>query len=213
MHPAQADGHVNHRVIVIGDMEPQPVQVLPSPGADLDALRQFQYHPSCVLPPGTAQLQDCEGCKCNGPCLCQTQLPCPCAAECLKGLKVIREEGRAANVILLLECGSACGCSQCCQARPTQGGVTSPLGLVWSEQKGWCVKTLQDINQGSFVCEYAGEYVSGAEAAQRLADYDQQKRGHALLTVRLLLPSYTRSIRCSIDATDMGNVARYINHR
>eukprot|EP00879_Flechtneria_rotunda_P016889 GHRR01017679.1.p1 GENE.GHRR01017679.1~~GHRR01017679.1.p1 ORF type:complete len:133 (+),score=30.60 GHRR01017679.1:1760-2158(+) len=61
--------------------------------------------------------------------------------------------------------------------------VKHTLLLLFTQ--GWCVKTLQDINQGSFVCEYAGEYVSGAEAAQRLADYDQQKRGHALL-VRVL---------------------------
>lgn len=47
--------------------------------------------------------------------------------------------------------------------------------------QGWCVRTNAAIPQGRFVCEYAGEYVSGSEAEQRLAEYDKQERGHALL--------------------------------
>jgi hypothetical protein len=51
--------------------------------------------------------------------------------------------------------------------------------------QGWCVKALQAIPQGSFVAEYAGEYVTGSEAERRLAQYDTEERGHALLVSRL----------------------------
>lgn len=47
--------------------------------------------------------------------------------------------------------------------------------------QGWCVRTLDSISQGQFVCEYAGQYVSGDEADRRLSEYDQEERGHALL--------------------------------
>lgn len=44
----------------------------------------------------------------------------------------------------------------------------------------------QAIPQGSFVCQYVGEYVTAAEARRRLAAYDQDTdKGHALLVGRL----------------------------
>jgi hypothetical protein len=46
---------------------------------------------------------------------------------------------------------------------------------------------LQPIPQGTFVCEYAGEYVTYKVAQQRLAQYDQQtgSPGHALLVSKV----------------------------
>eukprot|EP00775_Hariotina_reticulata_P006932 gene6932-7150_t len=72
---------------------------------------------------------------------------------------------------------------QACAARPTQMGVRVKLGLTWADAKGWCVMAMQPISQGTFVCEYAGEYLTYKAAQQRLAQYDQQtdSPGHALL--------------------------------
>jgi hypothetical protein len=52
--------------------------------------------------------------------------------------------------------------------------------------QGWCVFAAQAIPQGSFVCQYVGEYVTAAEARKRLEVYDQDlDKGHALLVRRL----------------------------
>ncbi|PNH02938.1 Histone-lysine N-methyltransferase SUVR3 [Tetrabaena socialis] len=45
----------------------------------------------------------------------------------------------------------------------------------------------------------------------RLRMYDQQGQGHALLVLREVLPSGL-VLRTNIDATRLGNVARFFNH-
>lgn len=48
---------------------------------------------------------------------------------------------------------------------------------------------MQPIAAGTFVCEYAGEMLTAAVAADRLLEYDQRPNdaGHALLVRRLLV--------------------------
>ena len=47
--------------------------------------------------------------------------------------------------------------------------------------QGWEARACEAIVEGSFVCTYAGELVGTAEAERRLAAYDAQHVGHALL--------------------------------
>lgn len=78
------------------------------------------------------------------------------------------------------------------------------LPLLLSLLQGWCVKTSEAIPQGRFVCEYAGEYVSGTEAEQRLAEYDKQDRGHALLVSQLTLPVTIQSLPATCGVVYFG---------
>ncbi|KAL3149147.1 Histone-lysine N-methyltransferase suvr3 [Trebouxia sp. C0010 RCD-2024] len=73
----------------------------------------------------------------------------------------------------------------------------------------------QHIDQGEFVAQYAGELLRNVEADKRLAQYDTNNTdvGHALLVVREVLPSGTACLRFNIDATRIGNIARFFNHR
>lgn len=61
-------------------------------------------------------------------------------------------------------------------------------------RKGWTAISAQHIPAGAFVCQYAGELITTADARQRLASYDLRgaaaTTGHALL-VRQLLESCT----------------------
>ncbi|WIA21330.1 hypothetical protein OEZ85_000557 [Tetradesmus obliquus] len=196
--------------------EPEPVMLDYSPEADMDALAQFQYITTSASRVEHA-LGDCEGCSCQHHCTpaqgaTELRAACCCFTECIKGLHALKDHGRAAGLVRLLECGPACSCNASCPARPTQTGVTHQLALFWDGLKGWCVKALQPISQGSFVAEYAGEYVTGVEAERRLTIYDTEERGHALLVVRVQLPSGSSCLKVCIDATRRGNVARFINH-
>lgn len=47
--------------------------------------------------------------------------------------------------------------------------------------QGWAVIAAAPIAAGTFVAEYVGEYLSKAEAERRLAAYDADLQGHALL--------------------------------
>ncbi|OWM73178.1 histone-lysine N-methyltransferase SUVR3 [Punica granatum] len=139
---------------------------------------------------------DCERCGGGGS-------SCPCLS--LEGLDGVATE-----------CGPSCGCESECGNRITQSGVSVKLKIARVRGKGWGLFADQLIRERQFVCEYAGELLTTKEAQRRQQEYDRlSSTGHfssALLVVREHLPSGKACLRLNIDATRVGNVARFINH-
>ncbi|PIN20694.1 histone H3 (Lys9) methyltransferase SUV39H1/Clr4, required for transcriptional silencing [Handroanthus impetiginosus] len=134
----------------------------------------------------------CECASCNGDC-------CPCL--------------EADEFLLTRECGPSCKCGLGCGNRVTQGGVTVRLKMVKDEKKGWGLYAAEFIPRGQFVCEYAGELLSTKEATRRQQTYDKLASiTPALLVVKEHLPSGNKCMRINIDATRIGNIARFVNH-
>ncbi|KAK4282096.1 hypothetical protein QN277_013512 [Acacia crassicarpa] len=127
---------------------------------------------------------------------------CPCSN--LAGLDVANE------------CGLSCKCGLQCGNRLSQKGISVRLKIVRDRRKGWGLYSDQLIQKGQFVCEYAGELLTTKEARRRHLCYDelssQGKFSSALLVVKEHLPSGRACLRMNIDATRIGNVARFINH-
>ncbi|EEF36679.1 histone-lysine N-methyltransferase SUVR3 [Ricinus communis] len=117
---------------------------------------------------------------------------------------------------IMSECGATCECGLKCRNRLTQRGVSVKLKIVRDLRKGWGLFADQFICQGQFVCEYAGELLTTKEARSRQKIYDELTStgwfSSALLVVREHLPSGKACLRVNIDATRIGNVARFINH-
>nr|XP_043609953.1 histone-lysine N-methyltransferase SUVR3 [Erigeron canadensis] len=94
--------------------------------------------------------------------------------------------------------------------------VVVKLKIVRCLEKGWGLFADEDIGCGEFVCEYAGELLTKIEARRRQQKYDKlaasSKHTTSLLVVREHLPSGNACMRINIDATRIGNVARFINH-
>uniref|UniRef100_A0A3B5LPZ2 SET domain-containing protein n=1 Tax=Xiphophorus couchianus TaxID=32473 RepID=A0A3B5LPZ2_9TELE len=65
---------------------------------------------------------------------------------------------------------------------------------------GWGVRTVQDVPQGTFICEYVGEIISNSEA-------DKRENDSFLFT----LDNKVGEPYC-IDARLYGNIGRFINH-
>uniref|UniRef100_A0ACD5VUW2 Uncharacterized protein n=1 Tax=Avena sativa TaxID=4498 RepID=A0ACD5VUW2_AVESA len=116
----------------------------------------------------------------------------------------------------LRECGDGCACGPSCENRRTQRGVTVQLRVVRHLKKGWGLHAAQVLRRAQFVCEYAGEFLTTEEAQRRQRLYDELasagKLSPALLVIREHLPSGRSCMRVNIDATRVGNVARFINH-
>ncbi|KAK7380769.1 hypothetical protein VNO78_33288 [Psophocarpus tetragonolobus] len=114
------------------------------------------------------------------------------------------------------ECGPGCGCGPECGNRVAGNGVKVKVKIVRDERKGWGLKADQFIRKGDFLFEYAGELLTTKEAQRRHQNYDElSSQGHfssALLVVREHLPSGKACLRLNIDATRIGNVARFVNH-
>ncbi|KAF8403458.1 hypothetical protein HHK36_011562 [Tetracentron sinense] len=117
---------------------------------------------------------------------------------------------------MMTECGIGCSCGLECENRSTQRGVSVRLRIVKDRRKGWGLHAAQDIRREQFICEYAGELLTTEEARRRQQKYDELAAGgrfsSALLVVREHLPSGKACLRLNIDATRVGNVARFINH-
>lgn len=114
------------------------------------------------------------------------------------------------------ECGPSCRCGLECANRLSQRGIRVKLKVVRDFIKGWGLHAAQSIREGQFVCEYAGELLTTKEAKRRQEMYDRlsaaDQFSSALLVVREHLPSGKACLRVNIDATRVGNVARFINH-
>ncbi|KAL2941293.1 Histone-lysine N-methyltransferase SUVR4 [Bienertia sinuspersici] len=115
------------------------------------------------------------------------------------------------------ECWSKCGCTTRCGNRVVQRGITRNLQVFWTpEGKGWGLRTLEDLPKGAFICEYVGEVVTNTELDER----NKQSRGDERHTYPVHLDADWGSesildddFALCLDATNYGNVARFINHK
>ncbi|ODM90642.1 Histone-lysine N-methyltransferase eggless [Orchesella cincta] len=72
----------------------------------------------------------------------------------------------------LYECNDICKCKMTCLNRVVQSGSMWPLQIFNTARKGWGVRALHDIPNGSFLCTYTGELLTDEEAKMRDERYD-----------------------------------------
>uniref|UniRef100_A0A8C6TWI6 Euchromatic histone-lysine N-methyltransferase 1b n=1 Tax=Neogobius melanostomus TaxID=47308 RepID=A0A8C6TWI6_9GOBI len=102
---------------------------------------------------------------------------------------------------LIFECNHACSCWRTCKNRVVQNGLRVRMELFRTQKKGWGVRALQDIPQGTFVCEsICGEIISEDEAEMRQND-----------AYLFSLDDKLQEQYC-IDARFYGNISRFLNH-
>ncbi|KAF9676192.1 hypothetical protein SADUNF_Sadunf09G0112700 [Salix dunnii] len=116
------------------------------------------------------------------------------------------------------ECWSKCGCSKKCGNRVVQRGIQVALQIYAApEGKGWGVRSANALKKGTFICEYVGEIVTNQELYERNIERAAKKERH---TYPVLLDADWGSERIledeealCLDATEFGNIGRFINHR
>lgn len=168
---------------------------------DYDAVPDFKYLQKVDYP---TKSKSENGCKCEGVCKKNSNC-CPQT----KGLDLVYDvDGRicALKHQMIVECSDACSCNMSCPNRAKANKIS--VCLFKTADRGWALKTLESIPAGKFVIEYTGELITQAEAKKRtrlynktgvtfLFDLDYNEDGEATY---------------SIDATNGGNLSRFINH-
>ncbi|KAJ3696685.1 hypothetical protein LUZ61_000390 [Rhynchospora tenuis] len=165
-----------------------------------------------------------KGCECTN--RCSRSKRCECAQK--NGGKLAFNSNGAIMLHakpLIYECGPACRCSTSCRNRVSQSGIRISLEIFKTENRGWGVRSPSSIPSGSFVCEYVGELLRKEEAERRKGNdtylfdighnYDDAALSEGLSGVELGMGSTTEKDNTSgftIDAAEMGNVGRFINH-
>lgn len=182
-----------------------PTQTLPS--LALNTIQPFGYNPMIwpdlslgTQDPFLFRVEGVTGCDCG---ICDEDTACPCFTS-------------SSERLATQECGPFCHCNLECRNRMSQKGILVKLKIVKDQRKGWGLYAGELISKGKFVCEYAGELLVTEEARKRQQKYDVlASKGlisPALLVVKEHLSRGTVILRINIDATRIGNVARFINH-
>ncbi|XP_050216727.1 histone-lysine N-methyltransferase family member SUVH9-like [Mercurialis annua] len=161
---------------------------------------------------------------------------CDCIGGCVDGcLCSVKNGGEFAydqNGFLLrgkplvFECGAFCKCPPTCRNRISQKGLKNRLEVFRSRETGWGVRSLDLINAGAFICEYAGVVLTRDQAqvftmngdslvypnrfSPKWAEWGDLSQIYA----DYVRPSYPSvpPLDVAMDVSRMRNVACYISH-
>ncbi|GLT99285.1 hypothetical protein SLE2022_167300 [Rubroshorea leprosula] len=161
---------------------------------------------------------------------------CNCESGCTEGcFCAMKNGGEFAydyNGLLLrgkpviFECGTFCQCPPTCRNRVTQRGLRNRLEVFRSRETSWGVRSLDLIQAGSFICEYAGVVLTREQAEVFSMDGDTlvypgrfSGRWIEWGDLSQVFPEYVRPSLPSIppldfamDVSRMRNVACYMSH-
>lgn len=107
---------------------------------------------------------------------------------------------------MIVECNENCSCNEECPNRPQQTRIS--LCVFKTSNRGWALKTLESVPAGTFVIEYTGELIHLKKAQTRSQIYNKP----GLTYLFDLDYNEENEATYSIDATNKGNLSRFINH-
>ncbi|XP_077457853.1 histone-lysine N-methyltransferase EHMT1a isoform X3 [Stigmatopora argus] len=164
----------------------------------------FKYIPdNCVTSPVNidCDITHLQHCSCTDDCSSST---CTCGQLSLQcwydSEGCLLSDFCQQNPPVLFECNHACLCWRTCKNRVVQNGLRVQLQLFRTMKMGWGVRVMQDVPQGTFICEYIGEIITDTEANNREND-----------SFLFTLNDKVDDVHC-IDARLFGNIGRFINH-
>jgi SET domain-containing protein len=113
---------------------------------------------------------------------------------------------------VIIECNKECRCNPLnCRNRVLQNRSRIQLMVVRTPSKsGWGVRAMEFIPKGAFVCEYLGMVISDPIVAEEMGvEFDKHLESYLFD-----LDAYGVKDRdmLTVDPSQVGNVARYINH-
>ncbi|KAL7647252.1 UNVERIFIED_CONTAM: hypothetical protein RMT77_002510 [Armadillidium vulgare] len=113
-------------------------------------------------------------CKCEDNCI--NKLECECWQLTIEAAKTLSSKTININIGYnykrlyeqvpsgIFECNAECSCKRSCLNRVVQFPIKQKLQLFKTAQRGWGVRTLHDIPNGTFLCTYVGKVISDTQA-------------------------------------------------
>ncbi|KAM4601942.1 histone-lysine N-methyltransferase SETDB2 [Polymixia lowei] len=146
--------------------EPTPVELCPGEGGTRPPdfkYRKDRWPHGCFLSRGPALFDVC--CDCTDGCL--DAQSCACIGLTTGGRHYNHQRLTERVPSGMYECGPWCGCEQArCQNRLVQRGLRIRLQVFQTSDRGWGVRCRDDLDQGTFVCMYAGLVLRRAQGLE-----------------------------------------------
>lgn len=117
----------------------------------------------------------------------------------------------------IYECNENCRCGPRCKSRLVQKGRKVPLTIFKTKNRGWGVKSSEELIKGEFIDTYLGEVITNEEADRRGDSAGLEKDSYLYnldkfvgdpFDERLLEPEDCYVV----DGQHMGGPTRFINH-
>lgn len=159
------------------------------------------------------------GCDCTDNC--QDKSKCACWQMTIEGQKIIPNTDnymkdpnyigynyrRLPDRVLtgIYECNKTCKCKSSCLNRVVQHPLTQKLQLFLTEKKGWGVRCLNDIPQGSFICIYVGYLLTESDANEGGKNYGDEYLAELdyIEVVEKVKEDYEADVRQDSDEEDI----------
>uniref|UniRef100_A0A7N0VEA6 Uncharacterized protein n=1 Tax=Kalanchoe fedtschenkoi TaxID=63787 RepID=A0A7N0VEA6_KALFE len=157
-------------------------------------------------------LQPPSSCNCKTGCAAG-EAQCQCAGKNGGYIPYISNGVLVDRRALIYECSPSCICPATCRNRASQGGLKLRLEVFRTKDRGWGLRSWESIRGGTFICEYAGEVISGRTGLVDDYIFDST-RTFQPPEVSLGEPDDDPKLPFPlvINAKNSGNVARFINH-
>lgn len=194
--------------------EMMPIRVVNA--IDSESHPAFKYT-SYVIYPNFFKATKQRGCDCLHGCLECKSYPCVMNTGGVFSSNNTITDRKS----LIYNCSTTCKSSSC-KNRICQHGIQFKLEVFRNKSKGWGVRPRSYIPCGSFICEYVGEILQEKEVKQRRGSDENifwtngKFVDHALRDASQhvsfpMLPNFFGD-GFVIDATQHGNVGRFVNH-
>ncbi|KAK9234158.1 hypothetical protein V1525DRAFT_435879 [Lipomyces kononenkoae] len=109
------------------------------------------------------------------------------------------------NRMTSMECvDGECNCGDGCRNQRFQRREYAPVDVIQTDMKGYGIRALANIPQGTFIYEYIGEVIDEIRFRRRMQHYDEEGIKHFYFMM-LQKGEF-------VDATQKGCLARFCNH-
>ncbi|ODM97156.1 Histone-lysine N-methyltransferase eggless [Orchesella cincta] len=168
--------------------EKKPISCVNS--VDYDPLPFMEYTPYRIVGDGVSintsdDFLAC--CDCTDNCLDKTKCACWKLTEegiafddrlqDENGIPIIGYQNRRLKEHIIsgiYECNSKCRCKSTCLNRVVQNGVSFPLQVFKTSKKGWGIRAMHDMPDGSFICIYSGRVLTDHSANEGGKEYGDE---------------------------------------
>ncbi len=151
------------------------------------------------------------GCHCKETCSSDCDPPCSCSIAYNTDSGLLLDTYLSKYSPPLFECNAKCGCNLSCFNRATQRYTCSPnVDLFYTRRKGLGLHATRFTPKGSYLGEYIGEVLSTSQTMERLGELEATDSCYIVQYKEHL--STKNSLITNIDATNNGNLLRFVNH-
>ncbi|CAL5337343.1 unnamed protein product [Camellia sinensis] len=207
------------------NLRTRPLSVRPMGNISFDISMNKENVPyivTSIFPPYAYHGGNGNGCDCISGCMDDCQCAMKNGGEFAYDQNGLLVRGKP----VIFECGPNCRCPPSCRNRVSQKGVRNRFEVFRSRETGWGVRSLDLIQAGAFICEFAGLVLTREQAQiftmngdslvypNRFAERWKEWGDLSQIFTDYVRPTYPSipPLDFAMDVSRMRNVSCYISH-